>query len=981
MFSKDKANMEISYIGEIVYHKVYGRGVIVSQIQRYITVRFETGNEEKRFQTPDCFSSFLRFEDETLNNIVVAELNTKRDSEELQKQTKKQKTVERIQNRQSGRTSRFEPKVISTPIYDSVEMFCSEQKRLILNEINYLKSGKGKKIKIFEGKLVDEDADRFIYSFEAETELFLPDNTMIDMWLPGREQSIQGSVIDNEEFTVIITSPINLGDSVPFLEFTAQTWMLHSYLIERLNELQQSPSSIVNSLVTEGRKNIDSIGELKKGQGMAIQLSNNRPITFIWGPPGTGKTETLAEIAQKHIGMGRKVLMLSYSNVSVDGAIWRVFRKDENPQPGRYIRYGYPRDKELLDHEYLTSYNLCILNHRDLIKKREDLIIRRKTLKRTDPEYIEVGQKLKRIREKLIEEEKRSVSGASFVATTVSKAIVDKTIYSSMFDTVIFDEASMAYIPQIVFAASLAKRHFVCMGDFSQLPPIVQSDPNSALNVDIFKYCGIVDAVNSGCAHNWLCMLDVQYRMHPNIADFVSNKMYHNLLKSAEGMAHKRKDVVAGEPFAGNPMSLVDLSGMMSVCSKTSDGSRINLLSAIISMQLAIKAAQVGDVAVITPYNAQSRLLHAMARDAQGAVPEMKKIACATVHQFQGSERDTVIFDAVDCYRMPYPGTLLTSMTNDYANRLYNVALTRARGKIITVANVSYMNNKNLSSKLVLQKMFSVMKQQNRVFKGVQIISAADGDIKEQSGISYEDELYLRDIETARKEVLIDIPGGCSGEDKWFDALASDLKGLIQGGIKVTVRTDQLSKLPGALRAFAIINPYITDPVTIIDRSLVWYGMPGSTASFVTEQQVIATDCKPIFRLEGKNFARVLYGFLEMSDTTDRSDRKISPDSNETYNTFMAYVAGEITCPQCGAPMRLRKNKSGKYYLGCSNYPRCSKIQYITADMVNDYFYFNNPHGKRCPRDNTSLEAKNGPYGMYICCNGLKQHKYKLDEV
>ena len=79
------------------------------------------------------------------------------------------------------------------------------------------------------------------------------------------------------------------------------------------------------------------------------------------------------------------------------------------------------------------------------------------------------------------------------------------------------------------------------MGDFCQLPPIVQSDDTCSLNADIFKYCGIVDAVSSGYGHQWLCMLDTQYRMHPDIAAFSSSRMYHGLLKSGIGMADKRK--------------------------------------------------------------------------------------------------------------------------------------------------------------------------------------------------------------------------------------------------------------------------------------------------------------------------------------------------------------------------------------------------------------------------------------------------------
>ena len=53
-----------------------------------------------------------------------------------------------------------------------------------------------------------------------------------------------------------------------------------------------------------------------------------------------------------------------------------------------------------------------------------------------------------------------------------------------------------------------------------------------------------------------------------------------------------------------------------------------------------------------------------MAKDAANFFPEREQIACATVHQFQGSEKDVIIYDATDCYRLAYPGPLLTSRDN-----------------------------------------------------------------------------------------------------------------------------------------------------------------------------------------------------------------------------------------------------------------------------------------------------------------------------
>ena len=155
--------------------------------------------------------------------------------------------------------------------------------------------------------------------------------------------------------------------------------------------------------------------------------------------------------------------------------------------------------------------------------------------------------------------------------------------------------------------------------------------------------------------------------------------MYRDLLESAPGMKKKRADIVEALPVSGNCLALADLSGMMSVCTKTKDQSRINVLSALLSMGIAARAAEGHEVGIITPYNAQSRLLHAMARDLADRGTLQHKISCATVHQFQGSEKDMIVYDAVDCYRMPYPGMLLSSEQNNYANRLFNVAMTRAK--------------------------------------------------------------------------------------------------------------------------------------------------------------------------------------------------------------------------------------------------------------------------------------------------------------
>lgn len=970
-------------IGKKVQHNKFGEGLITEQDATYVSVKFMSQPEAKRFLYPSCFKTFLKLLD--ADAAVKTDEAVKRYEEE--ERQKKQQEMEEAEARRFAKKMQVNSgksnKTVELRQFNSVDGFCDEYKRAITSEVVYLKSTGGKRQRIFDGKRIEFKNGRYVYTFEADDELKYPEGTQISIW--QGQASIPGHIVGCEDFTIILASSADLGADVPALEFSAEPWRLLNALIERLDDMRNNPSEIVKALICDGQKSIDyGNSRITRGQQEAVKMSKNQPITFVWGPPGTGKTQTLAKIALAHIEQGSRVLMLSYSNVSVDGAIMRVYKMSSHTEPGFLVRYGYARRKDLLEHEYLTSYNLAIHNHPELLRERRDLIAERKRLSRTSQRYVEIGRRLTQIKNELSFEEKETVRKAKFVATTVSKAVVDSAVRDSRFDVVIFDEASMAYIPQIVFSASLAKKHFICMGDFRQLPPIVQSSGTSPLNADIFQYCGITSAVDSGRNHKWLCMLDTQYRMHPRISDFASQTMYGGLLRSAEDMEKNRQGVAAQNPAAGYAIAFADLSGMMSVCTKTGDNSRVNVLSALMSFSLALEAAKTQEVGIITPYHAQSRLLHAMARDIAEANPELKPISCATVHQFQGSEKDVIVYDAVDCYRMPYPGMLLTSTGNNYANRLFNVALTRAKGKFIGVANIAYMDNKNLSNNLMFERMIETQRRKPSCLKGTELTHQR----KSISGspMSFFDNndgtrQFLSDIAAAQREIRIDIPDK-PVDDVYARQLATALQTAKGKGVTVFVRAENKQSLPVVLKPLAIENPFLANPVVLIDKKIVWFGMPASDAKFKSEGSVLQTNYRPIIRFVGKYTASSLYGFMEMSKTVDQSNSITFDDEGKAVTeNFASYVLANKKCPSCGKPMKLQKSKKGKFFLGCTGYPACQETSLVDVDLVERYFYRNGGTGQHCARCNCSLEAKLGPYGLYIQCCGSMHHKYKLDEI
>ena len=98
-------------------------------------------------------------------------------------------------------------------------------------------------------------------------------------------------------------------------------------------------------------------------------------------------------------------------------------------------------------------------------------------------------------------------------------------------------------------------------------------------------------------------------------------------------------------------------------------------------------------------------------------------------------------------------------------------------------------------------------------------------------------------------------------------------------------------------------------------------------------------------------------------------------------DTFSDYVLANTKCPKCGKPMRLKKSKQGRFFLGCTGYPACTTPKPVDVDLINRYFFRHDPKGQRCPKCGLSLEGMDGPYGVYVQCGGILHHRFKLDQI
>ncbi|MCD8022721.1 MAG: PhoH family protein, partial [Lachnospiraceae bacterium] len=98
-------------------------------------------------------------------------------------------------------------------------------------------------------------------------------------------------------------------------------------LNQKMNALNPSVHKLAIKLINDGPRlaGQTDIAKIPKGQQAVIGKLKKEDIVAVWGPPGTGKTYTMATIALNFVKRRKSVLIVSHSNVSVDGVIKQVF--------------------------------------------------------------------------------------------------------------------------------------------------------------------------------------------------------------------------------------------------------------------------------------------------------------------------------------------------------------------------------------------------------------------------------------------------------------------------------------------------------------------------------------------------------------------------------------------------------------------------------------------------------------------------------
>ena len=624
--------------------------------------------------------------------------------------------------------------------------------------------------------------------------------------------------------------------------------------------------------------------------------------------------------------------------------------------------------------------------------KRDELKAKKKEKSK---EYDEIEKKIKHVRNDIRKEDKQYAERAQLIGTTISCATVDPIFDSKQFDLVMFDEVSMAYVPQVIAAAALSKGKFLCVGDFRQLAPISQCPDSQLLKKDIFSYLKIIDGTGHMYWHPWLVMLNEQRRMHPDIAGFSNKYIYKRLLQNHKSVEDSRNAIVQAFPLPGDAMNLIDIAGTYCAADKNTDGSRFNILSAIIAFSTAVCASQqtVENVGIITPYAAQTRLIRAMLKDY--TTRKESRISCATVHQFQGSESDIIIFDAVESYPKSAVGYLMGKDPDNIA-RLINVAVTRAKGKLITVANDKFWDNLYTGTNHIFYKLLNYIKDGHNVVSNHSktFLPYLENNSPGQTIQLYTNEdaaifMLENDLEKAKGRVVISLPSGKLRDTN--DKIIGAIDKVHARGIDILMKSNKCAELPDTWKKYCVGTENATFPLIVIDNETAWYGIPTADLNFkVDKSSSLLTVVHVMARMKGKNTIEMVKALTELESVRTganirilgnkeniNSQRRKDSLADETDSAGLAaFVEEKEFCPECKNHMILTKNQRGTAYIRCSN-KNCKKMKYLTTDLMNWYI---ESYNVKCPKnDGGELKGILGKYGPCIKCS--KGHFLKPEEI
>ncbi|XP_020682385.1 DNA replication ATP-dependent helicase/nuclease DNA2 isoform X1 [Dendrobium catenatum] len=467
--------------------------------------------------------------------------------------------------------------------------------------------------------------------------------------IPGSHQSSETNLnlavwrIDKDEIsTSYAMMRFNLLELfVPNLQISRLRKMVVDLEAPRFDSgglLSQDPS--VSYVHLENCINDDQRRAIKK-------ILSAKDYTLILGMPGTGKTSTMVHAVKALLIRGASILLTSYTNSAVDNLLIKL-----KAQGIDFIRLG----RQEAVHEDIRQHCFTDMHSVDDVKQRMDQI---------------------------------RVVGVTCLGIK-HPLLVNKT-----FDVCIMDEAGQIALPVSLGPLMLAST-FVLVGDHYQLPPLVQSTEARENGMAVSLFCRLSEAHPQA-----ISALQSQYRMCAGIMELSNALIYGNRLRcGSQEVANAKIKLTTVEPIKWWLKEVLDPNKSVvfintdklpapEVREKNNvhNPAETRIISEI-TWGLLEREVSEDEVGIITPYNSQASLI----RRAISASVEIH-----TIDKYQGRDKDCLIVSFVRSSESSK--SCSSSLLGDW-HRI-NVALTRAKKKLIMVGSCGTLSNVPLLKLLI----------------------------------------------------------------------------------------------------------------------------------------------------------------------------------------------------------------------------------------------------------------------------------------
>ncbi|XP_068172042.1 DNA replication ATP-dependent helicase/nuclease DNA2 [Antennarius striatus] len=445
-------------------------------------------------------------------------------------------------------------------------------------------------------------------------------------------------------------------------------------------------SNLSSVLPREAKDTVAKILQgLNKPQKQAMKkVLLSKDYTLIVGMPGTGKTTTICTLVRILHACGLSVLLTSYTHSAVDNILLKLKR----------FRVGFLRLGQ--GHKV----------HPDILPYTEE------SMKKGIHTLSEMEQ----------------LYNKELVLATTCMGLKHPIFTRRRFDFCIIDEASQISQPISIGPLLYAKR-FVLVGDHQQLPPIVQNPEARSRGMDESLFKRLEHHSEA------VVQLNVQYRMNSRIMSLSNSLMYGGRLEcgsqktatalltlpfllsvQSELSSHAKTDPlhdlawIQTTLLPSNPVCFLDCSMVPALESVEQNGISNHTEAVIIHklLSLMIKAGcKPGDIGVIAPYRQQLKCISALLQSSVFTGVEVK-----TVDKYQGRDKSLIVLSFVRS--TPEEGKL-GELLKDW--RRLNVAITRAKHKLVMVGSVTTLRRYN-----PVEKLLNHLQQENMI---VQLPQAA----------------------------------------------------------------------------------------------------------------------------------------------------------------------------------------------------------------------------------------------------------------